>query len=195
MFWRRHGRPGRLNLDLWCRSVPLTMAEPASPPFSLPFRRSQALRETKELKWLDIDEIKAGGNGAKKKTANKKDLICPFCQLPGHKTRIASACLKHHEWLDASKADAKADQGAAASSATTQTSGPSADAAPQQLPFLLPKDAPGLAPNVPGDAAAVPEPFPATDAAPAVQFGGNQSHQMEGPKGDGVSNMSGAVRV
>lgn len=126
-----------------------------------PFFRSQALRETKELKWLEIDETKGGLNGTKKKSVNKKDVVCPFCNLPGHKTRIASACLKHHEWLDASKAEnnininnATADQavvlttmgvtplpsqtmmsgsGGVAGSAVPPTQKP-------ELPFLLPKD-------------------------------------------------------
>lgn len=60
--------------------------------------RSQALRETKELKWLNIDETKD-----KKDTISNKNIICPFCKLPGHKTKIAKACSFHNEWLDANK--------------------------------------------------------------------------------------------
>jgi hypothetical protein len=64
--------------------------------------RSQALRETKELKWLDIDQKD------KKKGVSAKDIVCPFCNKIGHKTRIAKACLLHHQWLDAGKSDEKA---------------------------------------------------------------------------------------
>ena len=60
--------------------------------------RSQALRETKELKWLNIDETKD-----KKDTISNKNIICPFCKIPGHKTKIAKACSFHNEWLDANK--------------------------------------------------------------------------------------------
>ena len=84
--------------------------------------RSQALRETKELKWLvgddddDNDNDNDGNNnntnnnndddnqkrhGFKKKTTvSNKVVVCRFCGKTGHKTRIAKACLKHHEWLD-----------------------------------------------------------------------------------------------
>jgi hypothetical protein len=62
------------------------------------FNRSQALRETKELKWLNIDETKD-----KKDTISNKNIICPFCKIPGHKTKIAKACSFHNEWLDANK--------------------------------------------------------------------------------------------
>jgi hypothetical protein len=62
------------------------------------FNRSQALRETKELKWLNIDETKD-----KKDTISNKNIICPFCKIPGHKTKIAKACSFHNEWLDANR--------------------------------------------------------------------------------------------
>lgn len=58
-------------------------------------KTSQALRETKELKWLDLSENK------ERVTFVAKVSVCPYCNHPGHKTRIAKACLKHHEWLDA----------------------------------------------------------------------------------------------
>ncbi len=58
-------------------------------------KTSQALRETKELKWLDLSEAK------ERKVPIDKNTICPYCKKPGHKTKIAKACLKHHEWLDA----------------------------------------------------------------------------------------------
>lgn len=61
-------------------------------------KTSQALRETKELKWLNIDETKD-----KKDTISNKNIICPFCKVPGHKTKIAKACSFHNEWLDANK--------------------------------------------------------------------------------------------
>ncbi|OEU16308.1 hypothetical protein FRACYDRAFT_238901 [Fragilariopsis cylindrus CCMP1102] len=61
-------------------------------------KTSQALRETKELKWLNIDETKD-----KKDTISNKNIICPFCKIPGHKTKIAKACSFHNEWLDANK--------------------------------------------------------------------------------------------
>jgi hypothetical protein len=57
-------------------------------------KTSQALRETKELKWLEIET-------KERKTPTNKNTICPFCKKPGHKTKIAKACLLHHEWLDA----------------------------------------------------------------------------------------------
>jgi len=64
-------------------------------------KTSQALRETKELKWLvDSYEDVQKENSNKQKTNSNKDVVCPFCKRTGHKTRIAKACLKHHEWLD-----------------------------------------------------------------------------------------------
>jgi hypothetical protein len=57
-------------------------------------KTSQALRETKELKWLEIET-------KERKTPTNKNTICPFCKKAGHKTKIAKACLLHHEWLDA----------------------------------------------------------------------------------------------
>ena len=60
-------------------------------------KTSQALRETKELKWLDLDKPPM------KKGTSSKDVICPFCKKPGHKTRIAKQCDFHHQWLDAGK--------------------------------------------------------------------------------------------
>eukprot|EP00537_Pseudo-nitzschia_pungens_P005472 CAMPEP_0172362618 /NCGR_PEP_ID=MMETSP1060-20121228/6197_1 /TAXON_ID=37318 /ORGANISM="Pseudo-nitzschia pungens, Strain cf. cingulata" /LENGTH=522 /DNA_ID=CAMNT_0013085169 /DNA_START=374 /DNA_END=1942 /DNA_ORIENTATION=+ len=74
-------------------------------------KTSQALRETKELKWLvgDNDNDENNGNNdnnkqasetMKKKTVSNKDVVCPFCGKTGHKTKISKACLKHHEWLD-----------------------------------------------------------------------------------------------
>lgn len=58
-------------------------------------KTSQALRETKELKWLDLSETK------ERKAPMEKNTVCPHCDQPGHKTKIAKACLKHREWLDA----------------------------------------------------------------------------------------------
>jgi hypothetical protein len=55
-------------------------------------KTSQALRETKELKWLELE-----GNG--QKSASSKSILCPFCLKNGHKTKIANACLRHHEWI------------------------------------------------------------------------------------------------
>lgn len=57
-------------------------------------KTSQALRETKLLKWLEIEPNK------ERKTSSNKSAICPYCKKPGHKTKIAKACLLHHEWLD-----------------------------------------------------------------------------------------------
>jgi hypothetical protein len=62
-------------------------------------KTSQALRETKELKWLDIDKDAAS------KGPTQKDIVCSLCKKTGHKTRIAKACLFHHQWLDAGKPD------------------------------------------------------------------------------------------
>jgi hypothetical protein len=62
-------------------------------------KTSQALRETKELKWLDIEQE------SKKQGLNPKNTVCPFCKKSGHKTRIAKACRFHHQWLDAGKSD------------------------------------------------------------------------------------------
>jgi hypothetical protein len=58
-------------------------------------KTSQALRETKELKWLDLSETK------ERKAPTEKNTVCPYCEKHGHKTKIAKACLKHREWLDA----------------------------------------------------------------------------------------------
>ena len=55
-------------------------------------KTSQALRETKELKWLELAP-------RERKTPNTKDCVCPHCGLTGHKTKIAKACLRHHEWV------------------------------------------------------------------------------------------------
>uniref|UniRef100_A0A7S4AL70 DUF6824 domain-containing protein n=1 Tax=Pseudo-nitzschia australis TaxID=44445 RepID=A0A7S4AL70_9STRA len=76
-------------------------------------KTSQALRETKELKWLvgDDDNDNDGNtnnnnndiqkrHGFKKTAGSNKIVVCRFCGKTGHKTRIAKACLKHHEWLD-----------------------------------------------------------------------------------------------
>ena len=71
-------------------------------------KTSQALRETKELKWLDLDKK------AMKKGTSSKDVICPFCKKPGHKTRIAKACEFHHQWLDAGKSGMESAAAAAA---------------------------------------------------------------------------------
>jgi hypothetical protein len=57
-------------------------------------KTSQALRETKELKWLEIAP-------RERKTPSNKNNVCPFCKKWGHKTKIAKACKLHHEWLDA----------------------------------------------------------------------------------------------
>lgn len=63
-------------------------------------KTSQALRETKELKWFieteNEEDEKKGVD--KKNTVSNKDTVCPFCGKKGHKTRIAKACSKHHEW-------------------------------------------------------------------------------------------------
>lgn len=55
---------------------------------------SQALRETKELKWLELSDVQEESVDVVTQNA-----VCPFCSKPGHKTKIAKACLKHHEWL------------------------------------------------------------------------------------------------
>ncbi|KAL3907668.1 MAG: hypothetical protein SGARI_003426, partial [Bacillariaceae sp.] len=60
-------------------------------------KTSQALRETKTLMWLDLDKK------TMKKGTSSKDVVCPFCKKPGHKTRIAKSCDFHHQWLDAGK--------------------------------------------------------------------------------------------
>jgi hypothetical protein len=57
-------------------------------------KTSQALRETKELKWLEIAP-------RERKTPSNKNNVCPFCKKWGHKTKIAKACKLHYEWLDA----------------------------------------------------------------------------------------------
>jgi len=64
-------------------------------------KTSQALRETKVLKWLveSYDDV-GKEDETKRKVARNKDVVCPFCKKKGHKTRIAKACLRHHEWLD-----------------------------------------------------------------------------------------------
>lgn len=63
-------------------------------------KTSQALRETKELKWLEIEP-------RERKMRSNKNSICPFCKKAGHKTKIAKACLRHHEWLDANPTKSK----------------------------------------------------------------------------------------
>lgn len=68
-------------------------------------KTSQALRETKELKWLDIDQK------SDKKSPSQKEVVCPFCQKSGHKTRIAKDCLFHHQWLDAGKSNENSASG------------------------------------------------------------------------------------
>ena len=69
--------------------------------FSVLLFRSQALRETKALKWLVESYDDDGKEEAnKKKVVRNKDVVCPFCKKKGHKTRIAKACLRHHEWHD-----------------------------------------------------------------------------------------------
>eukprot|EP00934_Nitzschia_sp_Nitz4_P007780 Nitzschia sp. Nitz4//scaffold6_size259037//200548//201864//NITZ4_001107-RA/size259037-processed-gene-0.89-mRNA-1//-1//CDS//3329556992//7770//frame0 len=67
-------------------------------------KTSQALRETKVLKWLEIDPNK------ERKAAMSKNIVCPYCNLPGHKTKIAKACLRHHEWLDPNTAYPNVDE-------------------------------------------------------------------------------------
>jgi hypothetical protein len=79
-------------------------------------KTSQALRETKELKWLDIDEK------TEKKGPSQKDVVCPFCQKTGHKTRIAKTCLFHHQWLDAGKTNSSAPSSNPESEAPAATS-------------------------------------------------------------------------
>jgi hypothetical protein len=56
-------------------------------------KASQALRETKELKWLELAECQ------EPEEVITKSALCPFCNKPGHKTKIAKSCLKHHEWM------------------------------------------------------------------------------------------------
>ena len=56
-------------------------------------KASQALRETKELKWLELSECQ------EPEEVIAKNTVCPFCNKPGHKTKIAKSCLKHHEWM------------------------------------------------------------------------------------------------
>jgi len=69
--------------------------------------RSQALRETKELKWLELEPLD------KKKGVRSKDIVCPFCKKTGHKTRIAKACLYHDQWAEAGgKSEGSAVDGA-----------------------------------------------------------------------------------
>jgi hypothetical protein len=163
--------------------------------FLLLLFRSQALRETKELKWLEIDETKAGPNGTKKKSVNKKEVVCPFCKLPGHKTRIASACLKHHEWLDASKADNNAGQAILTVDATTpHIHGPGADVPNTQLQFLLPKDPLASAHDAPNSStSSVPDPTPAINT-PAVPI--RESHiPMTEAEGGVDSTAESAVSV
>lgn len=55
-------------------------------------KTSQALRETKDLKWLELTECQPTAAAASKSS------VCPYCHKTGHKTKIAKACLKHHEW-------------------------------------------------------------------------------------------------
>jgi hypothetical protein len=92
-------------------------------------KTSQALRETKELKWLDIDQNK------EKKGPSQKEVVCPFCQKTGHKTRIAKSCLFHHQWLDAGKTNSSApssnpeSHAPAATSLTQPVHAPAKDAA------------------------------------------------------------------
>ena len=73
-------------------------------------KTSQALRETKELKWLDTDTEEknklnktTSGTGTigLNTSIGKDNIVCTYCGLPGHKTKIAKACRFHHEWLDA----------------------------------------------------------------------------------------------
>jgi len=59
-------------------------------------KASQALRETKELKWLELSDFEEPTE-----ETSKNDNLCPFCNQPGHKTKIAKACLEHHEWMAA----------------------------------------------------------------------------------------------
>jgi hypothetical protein len=63
-------------------------------------KTSQALRETKELKWLQLEP-------KERKTTSNKSSQCPYCKKMGHKTKIAKACLLHHEWVaeNSSKTD------------------------------------------------------------------------------------------
>jgi hypothetical protein len=55
-------------------------------------KTSQALRETKELKWLQLEP-------KERKTMSNKSSVCPYCKKMGHKTKIAKACMLHHEWV------------------------------------------------------------------------------------------------
>ena len=68
-------------------------------------KTSQALRETKELKWLKLNNDDGKGGGSSKKQAQvasgpNKNAICPFCNQVGHKTKAAKACLRHGEWVN-----------------------------------------------------------------------------------------------
>jgi hypothetical protein len=64
-------------------------------------KASQALRETKELKWLELSDFQEPAE------VGTKNSRCPFCSKPGHKTKIAKACLKHHEWMASNIATAE----------------------------------------------------------------------------------------
>ena len=55
-------------------------------------KTSQALRETKELKWLDLEP-------KERKSTSNKNCVCPYCHKMGHKTKIAKDCDRHHEWV------------------------------------------------------------------------------------------------
>jgi hypothetical protein len=83
-------------------------------------KTSQALRETKELKWLGNGNEKPKSEGTKKRKAKKEEkgegeenpprntklrsgVICSYCHQPGHKTKAAKACLKHHEWVSTAR--------------------------------------------------------------------------------------------
>jgi hypothetical protein len=62
-------------------------------------KTSQALRETKELKWLQLEP-------KERKTMSNKSSVCPYCKKMGHKTKIAKACMLHHEWVAENSAKA-----------------------------------------------------------------------------------------
>jgi hypothetical protein len=89
-------------------------------------KTSQALRETKELKWLDIDKKRMT------KEDSSKNIVCSFCKKIGHKTRIAKACDFHHQWLDAGKlSESSTAVGAGAQASADNSGNEIADALPE----------------------------------------------------------------
>jgi hypothetical protein len=91
-------------------------------------KTSQALRETKELKWLELSETK------ERTLPTTKNSVCPYCKKQGHKTKIAKACLKHHEWLDA---NAGSENAAAGQAVEIEPSGHAAAEIGKSSPYPL----------------------------------------------------------